>query len=290
MPDVRPQRQVVVFLSIIYVLAVAIALLFASSGMAPFLVIPIPALATVAVIAFVVPAADRRRVVRELGLGRPGLRLMPAAILIPGLIAAASFATAAALGVLTMSIPGLRFNGSFLLTVVVTFVLWSFIFLGEEIGWRGFLLPRLAEVMPFRRAAMLVGVAQWAYHVPLYLTASGYMSGGSRWIVVPVALVMFVAGGVFYAWLRAASGSLWPVTVAHNAFNTWFEGIGRLVVTASSPAAVAYVLGETGIATMVLSVVAAWVLLRRSRVFRDTARPSLAPDPAFDRTPHYSTR
>jgi len=123
----------------------------------------------------------------------------------------------------------------------------------------------------------------------LYLTPSGYMALGSRWIIMPIALVMVMAGGVFYGWLRGTTGSVWPAAVRHNAFNTWFQTLTRMAMV-SSPVAFPYTVGETGIATMVVSVLAAWVLLRRSAVFHRPAQPATVPAAAADVDPQYSMR
>ena len=104
------------------------------------------------------------------------------------------------------------------------------VILGEEIGWRGFLLPRVQELTDKRRAAVITGFAHGLFHLPLICIATTYDTGGSRWIVAPAAVVTITAGGVFYAWLRDRSGSIWPVAIAHNSVNTVFDMGATLVV------------------------------------------------------------
>jgi hypothetical protein len=93
--------------------------------------------------------------------------------------------------------------------------------------------------------------------------------------VVPLAMVAFTFGGVFYAWLRLTTGSVWPVAVGHNAFNAFFETLGSVTVV-SSPVALAYLTNETGVVTVALIVLAASYLLARAPVFRGTAQPRAA--------------
>jgi membrane protease YdiL (CAAX protease family) len=259
------------FIVIALGLAVAVALTFPKTGdLAPLVSIPIPLIATAIVITHATPTGRQREAWAGLGVGRLGLRGMLPAIALPAAIAVASFAVAAAIGVVRFSAsavtPALGIDFLFLLVV------FSVVFLGEEIGWRGLLLPRLAEALPFRQAALLTGFVHGVFHLPLYLLSSSYMVAGSRWIVVPLAMVAFTFGGVFYAWLRQTTDSVWPVAVGHNAFNAFFETLGSVTV-ASSPAALAYLTNETGLVTVALIVLTASYLLARAPVFRDAAEP-----------------
>jgi membrane protease YdiL (CAAX protease family) len=43
--------------------------------------------------------------------------------------------------------------------------------LGEELGWRGFALPRLLDLMPTLPASLLLGVVWWAWHLPAFWLA-----------------------------------------------------------------------------------------------------------------------
>ncbi len=67
----------------------------------------------------------------------------------------------------------------------MTTLILAVVFLGEEIGWRGFLPLRLCELMPGRRAAVLTGACDAIFHVPLLILTTTYQYAGSRWIVAP---------------------------------------------------------------------------------------------------------
>jgi uncharacterized protein len=261
-----PIRQAVMFMVIALALALAVALILPeTSDLAPIVSIPIPLIATAIVITLATPRGRRGRAWAGLGLGRLGLPGMLPALALPAATAVVSFGVAAAIGVVRFSAGAL--TAAVAIDLLFLLVVFSVVFLGEEIGWRGFLLPRLAEALLFRQAALLTGLLHGIFHSPLYLLTSSYMTAGSRWIVVPLAMVAFTFGGVFYAWLKQTTGSVWPVAVGHNSFNAFFETLGSVTV-ASSPAALAYLTNETGVVTVALIVLAASYLLARAPVFR----------------------
>ena len=59
------------------------------------------------------------------------------------------------------------------------------LFLGEELGWRGYMLPRIQQLTSRRRAALVTGFFHGCFHLPLILIATTYDEFGSRWIVAP---------------------------------------------------------------------------------------------------------
>lgn len=96
--------------------------------------------------------------------------------------------------------------------------------LGEEIGWRGFLTPRVNIAFGFLLGTFLTGVVWASWHMPA-LFLGPYNGGGSPvWEAACFAINVIAACG-FYAWLRIASGSLWPAATAHAAHNLIVQGI-----------------------------------------------------------------
>jgi membrane protease YdiL (CAAX protease family) len=94
--------------------------------------------------------------------------------------------------------------------------------LGEEIGWRGFLTPRLTAAFGFAIASVLTGLVWAAWHTPV-MWLSGYNGGGDRvWETAAFVINVVSISGVF-AWLRLKSGSLWPATTLHAAHNVFIQ-------------------------------------------------------------------
>jgi membrane protease YdiL (CAAX protease family) len=164
------------------------------------------------------------------------------------------------------------------LNLVVTLAFMTVLFLAEELGWRGYLLPRIQQLTSRRRAALVTGFVHGCFHLPLMLIATTYDQHGSRWLVAPVVVATITMGGVFYAYLWDRTGTVWPVAMAHGAVNTAF-GIGAgAVVATTSEADLAYVAGESGLATFAAVAVVGTVLLARAKVWRTGMQSVAGPE------------
>jgi membrane protease YdiL (CAAX protease family) len=87
---------------------------------------------------------------------------------------------------------------------------------GEEVGWRGFLLPRLSDRVGPEAASLLVGIIWAVWHVPLFLIPGTGSDGQS----FPIYLLHVTALSVAMTWLfRRSGGSLLLVMVMHAAVN-----------------------------------------------------------------------
>ncbi len=88
---------------------------------------------------------------------------------------------------------------------------------GEEFGWRGYLLIRLAPLGGVR-AALITGAIWGLWHAPLIVLA-GYNYPGHPWLGILMMVVFTISLSFIFAWLRFRSGSVWPSTLAHAAVN-----------------------------------------------------------------------
>lgn len=90
--------------------------------------------------------------------------------------------------------------------------------LGEETGWRGFLVPELAKVLPFTGVALLSGFIWAAWHYPI--TPVVYRDVGLPvWFWLLTFTFVAVAISFAQAWLRLKTGSIWPAVflpASHN--------------------------------------------------------------------------
>jgi uncharacterized protein len=99
--------------------------------------------------------------------------------------------------------------------------------LGEELGWRGFLLPRMLDQMPPLAAALIVGAIWMVWHLPAFIFMSDLPQSG-------MSLPIFVVGGlalsVFNTWLflNARHSILIAGIIPHTIANAWGEAIGPM--------------------------------------------------------------
>lgn len=104
--------------------------------------------------------------------------------------------------------------GSVLLFGIITF--------GEELGWRGYLMPRLEKKIGALPAIIVGGILWGLWHAPLF--QYGYNFGkdypGFPYLGIAVMCVGCTASNAFYTWLTKRSGSIWPSTLAHAENNS----------------------------------------------------------------------
>src|SRR5215469_3565842 len=87
---------------------------------------------------------------------------------------------------------------------------------GEEVGWRGYALPRLSDHLGLRRASIYLGVIWAVWHLPQFFIRASDTYGQSFLIFA----VQVVAISVTLAWLwNAASKSLLLPMLLHSAVN-----------------------------------------------------------------------
>lgn len=140
---------------------------------------------------------------------------------------------------------------------------------GEELGWRGFLVPALRPLGTW--ASLVLSGAIWGlWHAPVILL--GYNFGRLDITGVLLMTAGCIAWGVLLGWLRLRSASMWPAVFAHGAMNA-AGGMITLVYAAGTTLdpALAGMLGAAGWITCALTVV---VLLLAGQFRR---QPELAP-------------
>lgn len=132
--------------------------------------------------------------------------------------------------------------------------------LGEEIGWRGFLVPELARVASFRNTALTSGAAWALYHYPLVLFAD-YNSKAPKWYALLVFTWMVLAASFVFAWLRLKSGSVWTAVILHASHNLFVQEIFDPLTV--DRGITSYITTEFGAGLALAYTAAAWYFWRR---------------------------
>lgn len=95
--------------------------------------------------------------------------------------------------------------------------------LGEEIGWRGFLIFELRKVMSFKALAIVSGVIWAVWHFPLL----NLIYGRSEYLLLHMGAFtsMIIGISVILAYFTFKSKSLWPAVLYHSVHNIYIQKI-----------------------------------------------------------------
>jgi membrane protease YdiL (CAAX protease family) len=134
--------------------------------------------------------------------------------------------------------------------------------MGEEIGWRGLLVPELAKVMPYTRVSLVSGVIWALWHMPLIFFADYKLPGVPVWYGALMFLIMVIGISFVFAWLRLRSGSLWTAALLHASHNLFVQAVFTPVTAQNS--ITPYIIDEFGCGLAIAIAAAAFLFwLRR---------------------------
>jgi membrane protease YdiL (CAAX protease family) len=127
----------------------------------------------------------------------------------------------------------------------------------EEIGWTGYVLPRLSAIMPWKRASVALGILWGLWHLPV-VDALGAASPHGGWrLAFTVAFIGVVSGlRVIISWAARRSRSLPVAQMIHVASTGSLVVFGPPRVTPAQEALWYAAYGS------VLWIVAAFILMR----------------------------
>jgi len=155
--------------------------------------------------------------------------------------------------------PGVTLTLFILITATVGLIPKLSRALGEEIGWRGFLVPELAKVVPFPMVALISGLMWAVYHYPVLLFAD-YNAGGPPWYGLTRFTLMVVAGSFIMTWLVLRAHSLWPAALLHATHNLFIQSILTPLTRDTGPTK--YIIDEFGVGLVVTTAVGAAIAYR----------------------------
>lgn len=104
----------------------------------------------------------------------------------------------------------------------IAFVLPLFpIFLGEELGWRGYLFPKLKEVVNRPAAYIICGIIWGVWHAPAIIDGLNFGKDYPGYPFMGILLMcLFCIGvGIIFTWLTEKTNSIYPAAFAHAVNN-----------------------------------------------------------------------
>lgn len=100
-------------------------------------------------------------------------------------------------------------------------LVWVLTFgLGEEVGWRGFALPRLQAIHSARTASLILGLIWAAWHIPFF-----FYNYEPSLFGIAAFTVSILAGTALLTWLtNSTGGSVLATIVWHGTYNAAVAG------------------------------------------------------------------
>jgi membrane protease YdiL (CAAX protease family) len=153
-------------------------------------------------------------------------------------------------------------------------VLGSIFAFGEEIGWQGYLVPRLYGRLGFTKTAFIRGIIWSVWHYPLIIGGVYGTTETPLWYRLVCFTVTLTAVSFAFSWLRIKSGSLWTGVFLHAMHNLHIQEVfPSLTVNLRSTV---YLTDEFGAFSAAAAVIVAVVFWSKRR---ELLEPDPRPDP-----------
>ncbi len=93
--------------------------------------------------------------------------------------------------------------------------------LGEELGWRGYLLQKLCNNYSVKKSIIISGVIWGIWHAPVIAMGHNYGTGyiGAPWLGIFAMIVFCIVIGSYLSYLVIKTKSVIPCAIAHSAIN-----------------------------------------------------------------------
>lgn len=183
---------------------------------------------------------------RVLGFERSGVGFIMLAIFLPVFYLGVSY------GIFRMIIPA-PLTGwiapDSILSLLLDLCFGIALVMGEEIGWRGFLLPKMERLFGWGKAVVLGGLLWAVWHYPAII-AGVYEVSTPLWFHLPMFTLEAVLLTAVMALLRFGSKSLWPVILLHASHNYVNQMLGSLGGSSFD----GYFAGEAGLLTVLFTL------------------------------------
>lgn len=104
---------------------------------------------------------------------------------------------------------------------IISATIISFAALGEEAGWRGYMMPKLIKIMGMKKALIAGGIIWGLWHAPL--TCIGHNFGtdypGFPYLGILLMCIDCVCMGIVLTFITVKTGSVWPAAIMHSVNN-----------------------------------------------------------------------
>lgn len=132
--------------------------------------------------------------------------------------------------------------------------------LGEEIGWRGFLVPELFKITSYTKTSIITGIIWALWHYPAIIFST-YNGGTPFWYSLICFTVMIISSCFIYTWMRIKSNSLWTGVFLHASHNLFIQRI--FTPLTSDTGNTEFIIDEFGAGLAIASIIVGFVFWKK---------------------------
>ncbi|EPY12459.1 MULTISPECIES: type II CAAX endopeptidase family protein [Paenibacillus] len=258
--NLHSHTKALIYTAIVFILAIGVSIVPNTNSLLYMLT---PTVAAFIMLLFVTKDGRSRSGWAALGLRKYGFKWWLLCITVPAGIVALSYGFAWGVGALDIKVPP-NYAGydwsAFPFVVAIQFVSAVLISsLGEELGWRGYLLPLLVNSLGERKALFATGLIHGLWHIPIILLSSIYHQDQNPILACLFTVVSCLFLGPVIGYIRLRSSSVWTASIFHSAHNVMWSILRSLAVPASGMAL--YVAGDNSIVVILCyMLLTVWVM------------------------------
>ncbi|MDE5860530.1 MAG: CPBP family intramembrane metalloprotease, partial [Oscillospiraceae bacterium] len=112
------------------------------------------------------------------------------------------------------------YTASIFFNIAISLALFP-VYLGEELGWRGYLFPKLKTVMNRPAAYIVCGIIWGVWHTPAIIDGLNFGKdyAGYPYAGILLMCVFCIGTGIIFTWLTEKTNSVYPAAFAHAVNN-----------------------------------------------------------------------
>lgn len=119
-----------------------------------------------------------------------------------------------------VGVSAVGYTASIFFNIAISIALFP-VFLGEELGWRGYLFPKLKTVMNRPAAYIVCGIIWGAWHTPAIIDGLNFGKDymGYPYMGILLMCLFCICTGIIFTWLTEKTNSVYPAAFAHAVNN-----------------------------------------------------------------------
>lgn len=112
------------------------------------------------------------------------------------------------------------YTASIFFNIAISLALFP-VFLGEELGWRGYLFPKLKTVMNRPAAYIVCGIIWGVWHTPAIIDGLNFGKDymGYPYMGILLMCLSCISVGIIFTWLTEKTNSVYPAAFVHAVNN-----------------------------------------------------------------------